>query len=72
MGTLVQPEYEAVETLEAPPLRAIVAREGSELAARLRAGGWVARAGWRALDSDPARPVWFARFECPSEDGTDA
>lgn len=40
----------------------IVAREGSALAAQLRANGWVARAGWRTTDED-GQTVWHLRFE---------
>jgi hypothetical protein len=72
MGTLVYPELENVSELERAELRNVVAREGSELAVALRAGGWVARAGWRALDSDPTRPVWFVRFERPGQEHADA
>lgn len=48
-------------------LRTIVAREGSELAEALRAGGWVARAGWRTADAD-GRAAWQLRFERPDEE----
>lgn len=43
----------------------MIAREGSELAQRLRASGWVARAGWRSSDAT-GRPVWHLRFEQPT------
>lgn len=36
----------------------IVVRDGSELAVRLRADGWVARSGWRTSTGD-----WLLRFE---------
>jgi hypothetical protein len=42
--------------------RVIVAREGTELAATLRATGWVARAGWRTTSED-GQSVWHLRFE---------
>ncbi|HEX5165469.1 MAG TPA: hypothetical protein VFV93_08750 [Thermomicrobiales bacterium] len=43
----------------------VVAAEGSELAARLRSNGWIARAGWRRYTA--GRPAaWLVRFECPS------
>jgi hypothetical protein len=45
--------------------RVIVAAEGSELAARLRASGWVARSGWRSNAAGRA-PIWLVRFESPS------
>jgi hypothetical protein len=45
---------------------AIVAREGSELAHRLRQRGWVARLGWKS-GSGGERPIWFLRFEQPDE-----
>jgi hypothetical protein len=44
--------------------RTIVAREGTELAAALRAGGWQARAGWRSSDH-AGEPAWQIRFERP-------
>ncbi|MGH9176872.1 MAG: hypothetical protein ACRD1H_21060 [Vicinamibacterales bacterium] len=46
----------------------IVAPEGSELASRLRATGWVARSGWRSHSA--GRPaIWLVRFECPAPAG---
>lgn len=44
--------------------RVIVAAEGSELANRLRASGWVARAGWRRHAAGHS-PIWLVRFEYP-------
>jgi hypothetical protein len=41
--------------------RVIVAAEGSELAARLRASGWVARSGWRSHAAGRT-PIWLVRF----------
>jgi hypothetical protein len=44
--------------------RAIVAAEGSELAAQLRSNGWIARSGWRSHAA--GRPaIWLVRFESP-------
>ena len=39
----------------------IVAREGSELAERLRCQGWKATLGWRSESEDGQ--VWLVRFE---------
>jgi hypothetical protein len=44
--------------------RVIVAAEGSELASRLRASGWVARSGWRRHAAGHS-PIWLVRFEFP-------
>ncbi|HYI14260.1 MAG TPA: hypothetical protein VEX37_02640 [Thermomicrobiales bacterium] len=44
--------------------RAIVAAEGSELAARLRSSGWIARSGWRSHAAGRSS-IWLVRFECP-------
>jgi hypothetical protein len=42
----------------------VVAAEGSDLAARLRSNGWIARAGWRRhIAGRPA--IWLVRFESP-------
>jgi hypothetical protein len=46
--------------------RAIVAAEGSELAARLRSNGWVARSGWRSHAAGRSA-IWLVRFEFPGE-----
>jgi hypothetical protein len=46
-----------------PPAQpAVVAREGSERAARLRAQGWVPRSGWRSRHSG-----WLLRFTPPAD-----
>jgi hypothetical protein len=42
----------------------VVAREGSELAARLRSHGWTVRGGWRATDQRD-QLVWYVRYEAP-------
>jgi hypothetical protein len=66
--TLLQPALRttngllAVEHATVP--RVIVAAEGSELADRLRASGWVARAGWRRHAAGRS-PIWLVRFEYP-------
>lgn len=39
----------------------VVAREGSELAERLRCRGWKATLGWRSEGEDGV--VWLVRFE---------
>jgi hypothetical protein len=44
--------------------RSLIAREGSELAAALRAGGWRASAGWRST-TDDGEEAWQIRFERP-------
>jgi len=59
-----------VVTRAAAP-EAIVAREGSELASRLRCTGWVARSGWRSHAA--GRPaIWLVRFEFPDDCITEA
>lgn len=45
--------------------RSIVVRERSELADRLRANGWVARAGWLSANRTTSR-IWLIRLEHPS------
>jgi len=50
--------------MHAAPTPSIVAPEGSELAARLRSRGWVARSGWRSRQAGRP-PVWLVRFEHP-------
>ena len=51
--------------------RAIVAAEGSELAAQLRSSGWIARSGWRSHAAGRA-PIWLVRFEYPGESAVEA
>ena len=59
-----------VETCAATP-ETVVAPEGSELAARLRSTGWIARSGW--LSQAPGRPaIWLVRFERPALAGNAA
>jgi hypothetical protein len=43
----------------------VVAREGSELATRLRSHGWTARGGWRATEQRD-QFVWYVRYEAPA------
>lgn len=50
---------------EGEDVTSMIAREGSELAQRLRDSGWVARAGWRSSDAS-GRAVWHLRFEQPA------
>lgn len=47
-------------------LRAIIAREGSDLAELLRGRGWVVRSGWRGV-ADNGDSVWNLRFETPED-----
>jgi hypothetical protein len=58
------------ETAQFPP-GPLVAREGSELARALRAGGWQARAGWRAAAAPGDPPAWYLRFDPPTSDAGD-
>lgn len=73
--TLFQPAFapanrQPVADRTADP-RAIVAAEGSELAARLRSSGWIARSGWRSHAA--GRPaIWLVRFELPGESALEA
>lgn len=72
MMTLAQPSHNIERNprsdveRELDLLRTIVAREGTALAAALRAGGCHARAGWRSSDTDGVT-VWKIRFEHPDE-----
>jgi len=66
MTTLTNLDELRDETSEATP-RAIVVREGTELAETLRASGWVARAGWRTT-SPEGQSVWHLRFEVADEE----
>lgn len=66
MTTLTQLDETRDDISETAP-RVIVAREGTELAATLRATGWVARAGWRTMTNE-GQSVWHLRFEVVSDD----
>jgi hypothetical protein len=66
MTTLTNLDELRDETSETAP-RAIVAREGTELAETLRATGWVARAGWRTTTPE-GKSVWHLRFEVTTEE----
>jgi hypothetical protein len=74
MMTLAQPNQNTLDGSElepgpesnGQPPCTIVAREGTELANALRAGGWHVRAGWRGSDAD-GESVWHFRFERPDE-----
>jgi hypothetical protein len=63
MTTIVSPGQVIDDTRENHvDRRSIVARDGSELAQRLRATGWTARVGWRTV-TESGDTVWFVRFE---------
>ena len=76
MMTLAQPNQNTLDGSELEPRIdgqippqppcTIIAREGTELADALRAGGWRVRAGWRGSDADGVA-VWHFRFERPDE-----
>ena len=48
--------------------RVIIARDGTELADRLRATGWIVRAGWRTT-SHKGQSVWNLCFELETGSG---
>jgi hypothetical protein len=65
-GSELEPRLEGQPQPQPQPPCTIVAREGTELANALRAGGWRVRAGWRGSDAD-GESVWHFRFERPDE-----
>lgn len=59
MRSLVSDEFGQIDADDR--LSYVVAREGSDLAARLRERGWRATLGWRSEGEDGS--VWLVRFE---------
>lgn len=66
MSPLTQDQIEQIDAGDA--LSHVVAREGSDLAARLRERGWRATLGWRSESETGS--VWLVRFEPEELDTT--
>ncbi len=53
--------HDEIEQIDRGGLSHVVAREGSELAERLRSRGWKATLGWRSETDEGS--IWLVRFE---------